>query len=147
MYEQFKSAGISAYWVVPSPTKLLRTRSFNKKTTNINNFWGLSRELGGVNIIHVLPFSWGKAKHINQVPSKSQENARTVPGQSPGAMLWKYCFYVLLFFCFFLPRVSSECVQLCHSCALLTFQVHVPQGPVLSIEEPDLVWRAGFLQW
>ena len=41
-----------------------------------------------------------KGKHINKIPRKSQENARTVPGRSqdnPGTVPWKFCLCAFLF--------------------------------------------------
>ena len=39
---------------------------------------------GGLIGFCVRPFHGRKGKHINKLPKKSQENAGTVPGQSPG---------------------------------------------------------------
>ena len=54
-----------------------------KKPINMNNFSGLSREWVGVKFVYVL-FLGETRKHISKFPRKFQENAGTVPGQSPG---------------------------------------------------------------
>ena len=44
---------------------------------------GIVPEMGGGQIVYVFTFFfWGKGKHINKIPRKSEEKAGTVPGQS-----------------------------------------------------------------
>ena len=68
-----------------------------QKTINISNFGGLCRKQVGVKFVYVLAFSNGKKGTHEPNPSKSQENAGTVPGQS--------CEY---FMCFLVTLTSTR---------------------------------------
>ena len=46
----------------------LRGRNNTKRPINVNNFPGLSRDGGGVKFVYVLPFSWQRETHEQNLP-------------------------------------------------------------------------------
>ena len=62
--------------------KYCENSSGTRKTININNFSGLSRERVGVKVVYVLPFSWTKREKSQEISGKCQDSPGIILGQS-----------------------------------------------------------------
>ena len=85
--------------------------SGENKPIHINNFSGLSREWVGVKFVYVLPFSWGRRKHITNLignlrnmPGQSRDSPGIIPAQSRAIL--PMCFLFIGFF--FLPLIGES---------------------------------------